>query len=306
MKRALEALLRLRGVQHDRARRDVAHANAAVARARGETEARAAHEAEGAAALSAAGREGRPGPWWPGAARGAVRLSVRSAEARAQLAARETARAAAEQARQRAEQALRVIERVKERREREERARQERAAQRAIDERASQRRRGGVLALLLACGLAALPTPLAAADAARETGLAPLLSELRAKQSELARKERELADRERHAGELEAAAEARLAEATALATQLEQRMADFEAAQGDKSMARVARIYGAMPPRAAASLLEQLDLELATRIVGKMKPDQSSELLPLLSPERALALSRRVARPLAAPVGASR
>lgn len=300
MRRALEALLRLRGVERDRAQLRRAHAAAAVRAALADARARALREQEGSEALREAGRMGRPGSWWPGAAGGVMRLAADAGKGRERLADLEAAQAAAEAESQRSERALRLIERMNERIERAARKRRERAAQRRIDELAS--RKLPLAALALCALLASAPSPLAAADASRDPGLAPILTELRAKQSELERRERELDDRERHAGELEAKAEARLAEAAALVGQLEQRIADFEAAQGDKAMARVARIYGSMPPRAAAALIDRLELELATRIVAKMKPDQSSELLPLLAPERALALSRRVARPLAANV----
>ena len=44
--------------------------------------------------------------------------------------------------------------------------------------------------------------------------------------------------------------------------------------------------------------LELLDLELATAVLAKMKPRQSAQLIPLLSEERALAVSRFVGHPL--------
>jgi flagellar export protein FliJ len=299
MRRALEVLLRLRRIERDRARLVEARALAASERARAELAERTRREEEAAGDLCAAGREGRPGHWWPGAASGARSLAEQAGAGRTRLAEREAALAAARADAVRRERGLRVIERARERLAESARRKRARAEQRRIDEQGGP---GRFLALLALCvGFAALPVPLAAVDGPRDSGLAPLLSELRAKRSELERREHELDDRERHVAELEAAAEARLAEATALVGQVEQRIADFEAAQGDKAIARVARIYGEMPPRAAAGLVDRLDLELATRIVAKMKPDQSSELLPLLSPERALALSRRVARPLRAP-----
>lgn len=178
-----------------------------------------------------------------------------------------------------------------------ERKRAARVAQRKIDELSHRRRSHALVAIgFLAIGL---PGTLRAAEPTADPALAPLLSELRAKRDELQRREQELVDRERHAGELEAAAEARLAEAQTLVARVEQRLAEFEAQHGDKSISRLARIYAEMPPRTAASLINQLELDLATSVVGKMKPDQSSQLLALLPPERALVLSRRVARPLA-------
>jgi flagellar export protein FliJ len=300
MRRALDALLRLRGVERDRARLAEAAAARKAAAARAELDECTRREQEAANALLEAGGEGRHGPWWQGAAGATRQLSEQAGAGRVHVGELEAASAQAQAELVRRERGLRVIERARERLAESVRRKSARAAQRRIDDLAAVRRT--LSALVLAAGLATLPSPISAVDEQRDPGLAPILAELRAKQTELERRERELGDRERHAGELEAKAEARLAEAAALVGQLEQRIADFEAAQGDKSMARVARIYGSMPPRAAAALIDRLELELATRIVAKMKPDQSSELLPLLAPERALALSRRVARPLAANV----
>ena len=92
---------------------------------------------------------------------------------------------------------------------------------------------------------------------------------------------------------------ARLADAERIAAAVEERIETWRAEQGDKSISRLARIYGGMPPAKAAPLLERFDLELATRIVAKMKPAQSAALLPFLSPERAVAMSWLVAHPLA-------
>jgi flagellar motility protein MotE (MotC chaperone) len=131
----------------------------------------------------------------------------------------------------------------------------------------------------------------------------PLLAELRSRHAELDRRERELDDREAHVRELEKVAGARLTEIETIAAAIEQRIEGWKAEQGDKSISRLARIYGGMPPAKAAPLLDALDLDLATRIVAKMKPPQSAALLPNLSPERALAMSWLVAHPLALQTG---
>ena len=44
--------------------------------------------------------------------------------------------------------------------------------------------------------------------------------------------------------------------------------------------------------------MEDLEVELATQIVSKMKHKQSAAVMALVSRERALAMSRKVAHPL--------
>ena len=159
-------------------------------------------------------------------------------------------------------------------------------------------RLGLAVLLVLVAGHAGPGT--AEPGATPDHGIALLLGEVRAREAALDARERELRDREQRLGELEAGVGARLSELEALAAQVENRIAGWEYAQQDKALARLARIYGTMPPRTAASLLEQLELDLATRIVAKMKHKQSAALLPLLSQPRALAMSRNVAHPLGA------
>ena len=132
---------------------------------------------------------------------------------------------------------------------------------------------------------------------AREYGVATLLEEIRLHQLQLDRRARELDDRERQVEELERLAAERLAELEELATVVEQRIAAWEESKGD-SIRQLAKIYSSMPPGRAAPLLEQMDVELATQLVAKMKHKDSASVMSLLSEERALAMSRQVAHPL--------
>jgi len=130
-----------------------------------------------------------------------------------------------------------------------------------------------------------------------EYGVTSLLEELRAHQLEHDRRARELDDREHHVEDLERAANERLAELEEMADTVEKRIAAWERSNGD-AVRQLAKIYSSMPPHRAAPLLEQLDVELATQIVAKMKHKESASVLSLLSQERALAMSRNVAKPL--------
>ena len=125
-----------------------------------------------------------------------------------------------------------------------------------------------------------------------------LLSDIRTRHRELDQRERDLAERERGVAELERAVAARLAEVESVSERIEQRIAAWEESHGSRSVSKLAKIYGSMEPNRAAPLVEGLDLELATAVLAKMKPRQSAQLIPLLSEERALAVSRFVGHPL--------
>ena len=131
-----------------------------------------------------------------------------------------------------------------------------------------------------------------------------LLRELKHRQDELERQERELAERERSVAEREAALDERLAEIQEIRSEIEsaiisadQRIAEWEAREGDR-IKRLAKIYAEMPAARAAPLLEQLDLDLATHIVSKMKQKESAAVVSLMNDKRAVQLSKRVARPI--------
>ena len=81
-------------------------------------------------------------------------------------------------------------------------------------------------------------------------------------------------------------------------TEVEDRIGEWEASQGAKTISRLSKIYGAMPPPRAAALVEELDIDLATQVLTRMKPKESAALLPLLSPARALTITRFVGHPL--------
>ncbi|MCP3983617.1 MAG: flagellar export protein FliJ [bacterium] len=131
-----------------------------------------------------------------------------------------------------------------------------------------------------------------------EYGVTTLLTEIRTRQVELDRRDAELAEREQAVVELEQAIAEQLVELEKIASTVEERIAAWEADNGD-SVRKLAKIYSALQPARAASLLEELDVSLATQIVAKMKDKQSAAVLARISVTRALDMSRRVAHPLA-------
>lgn len=128
-------------------------------------------------------------------------------------------------------------------------------------------------------------------------GVTALLEDLRVRARQLDRRARELDERERGLAELEAETTALLTELEAVREIVERRISAWEEDNGD-TVRRLSKIYAAMPPARAARLIEGLDLDLATQIVARMKHKQSAAVLALIRRDRALAMSRQVAKPL--------
>jgi flagellar export protein FliJ len=296
MKRGLATLLRLRRAERDAKALALAAARTQLDECEGRRDATAARALAARAALRAAGESGRAGGWWHPASFGAVALAEQVEREEAAASAARNACSAAQEDAFAAERSLRALERLAERIAERERRSRARAEQRRLEDVANGVRRATLALALVAGALAA--SGLARAQEA-SPAVIPLLADLQARHAELDRRERTLADREAHARELEKVAGARLAQAEEIAAQVEQRIEAWHKEQGDKPIGRLARIYAGMAPAKAGPLLERLDLDLATRIVAKMKPQESAELLPFLSPERALAMSWLVAHPLA-------
>ncbi|MDJ0847898.1 MAG: hypothetical protein QNK04_05855 [Myxococcota bacterium] len=124
-----------------------------------------------------------------------------------------------------------------------------------------------------------------------------LVGELRAMKRRLAARESELDARERAAVELEAEARRLLQRVERLRAALDEQIAEWEQ-ENDSRIARLAKVYAEMPPAKAAPLVEGLDIDLATRLLTRMKHKDSAQVMALLPNEVALRLSRRVARPL--------
>jgi len=302
--RRLERLARFRRSERDRAQRDRAATREALSQARaiGAAERQRQHAEQ--VRFAAAARSGALGSWLAAAAAGLGTQSLRLQTARADVERAERADTEALQrlidAQSRKAGLERGVERERERLRRERQRREERE----LDDRPRIRVRalaGTLLALALLAPTQS-PAQVSAPDPS-DTGVARLLEDIRARQQRLELRELEVTDRERSIAELEAVVLQRLAEAEEIAAGVERRIVDWEDAHEAKSISRLAKIYGSMDSARAAGLLEDLDLQLATRIVAKMKPRESAELLPLLSAPRALAMSRNVAHPLGGPSG---
>jgi flagellar motility protein MotE (MotC chaperone) len=161
-------------------------------------------------------------------------------------------------------------------------------------------------ALAGACWLSvAVPATAAEDPVPADPAVARLLSELQSRRTQLERKEKELGQRERSVESLEASVTLRLAELERLQGDLEKRVAEWKAHE-DQQVPKLAKTYGLMPAERAAQLLEQLEPDLATRILARMKQKNSAAVLAVMSRGHALLLTERMARPMAVSAGGPR
>ena len=57
-------------------------------------------------------------------------------------------------------------------------------------------------------------------------------------------------------------------------------------------LSQLAKVYGSMNPTEASELIEQLDLSIALELIGRMPEKRIGQILSMMSPERALTLTR--------------
>lgn len=198
-----------------------------------------------------------------------------------------------------AERSLKGAERIEQQHQQEERNERARSEQRRLDDRPRRSRTIVRTSFVLILAAGCLVAPEMRAQESRTSGsVAGLLSEIRTRMTELDRREADLSERQNAIDELERAVEVRIRELDEISQRVEKQINGWEEAQGAKSLSRLAKIYGAMPAQDAADLIESLELELATNVFAKMKPKKSAALLPLLSEERAISITRFVGHPL--------
>ncbi len=234
----------------------------------------------------------------------ATRHRERSAESAREAWQRAAEHRSAWVAARRGVQALeRLRERVRERFERDE----ERRGQQTLDEVATRRRGAGRLCLAALAIAAAVTAPAHAQTNPSPQMLAPdssaalsadrLLLEIADRQAAFDRRERELEAREASVQELEARVAERIEELQTLRADLEAGLSSLDE-ESELRVRQLAKVYASMPPERAAPLLEDIDRDLATAVLRRMKHKKSAAVMALLSRPAALSLSRRVAHPL--------
>jgi flagellar protein FlbB len=145
----------------------------------------------------------------------------------------------------------------------------------------------------LLSGIAARP-PGGDAPAGGRGEVRALLEALQRRQAELDARERELARKDERLALFEQDVTAKIARLE----EIEKRLLDqarAERAAVDTAAASLAKIYAAMKPAAAAPILDQLDDATVLAILGQMKAKEVGEILPLMSREKAIVVTRALA-----------
>ncbi len=303
----LDRLLLLRRLERDRRAALLRAARDARRSQEGELRERDAARRETDAGLVARSARGVDAAWWRSASRALGDLLADARRAEQELEQARGAEHTAQEASRDAERRVEGLEELADEHAKRARSRQRVLEQKQLDDHRPARAvrgrglRGLGVALLVFGALQALP---AHAQGPDSRSVERLLSELRTRMAQLDRWESSLEERERALELLDRTVAERIEELGAIADRIDQRITEWEEAQGAKAISRLAKIYGAMPPPQAAQLVEGLEIDLATRILGKMKPRQSGALLPLLSEERARNISRLVSHPLGVPPAA--
>ncbi len=114
------------------------------------------------------------------------------------------------------------------------------------------------------------------------------------RQAELDNREHELAAREERLHVFEQDVIAKIASLEEIEKRLQGR-AKAASAAVDAANESLAKVYGAMKPADAAPILERLDEATVLSIFGRMKEKQIGEILPLMTKDKAIALTHALA-----------
>lgn len=134
----------------------------------------------------------------------------------------------------------------------------------------------------------------AAPAAGAKPDLRGLLTSLERRQAELDARERELASREERLSLYEKDVTAKVASLEEIEKRLSAR-AKAASQAVDAAAESLAKIYGGMKPEAAAPILDRLDDPTVLTIFRRMKEKQVGEILPLMTRDRAIALTQALA-----------
>jgi len=129
---------------------------------------------------------------------------------------------------------------------------------------------------------------------ASATDVKALLESLSRRQAELDQREKTLAAREEKLALYEKDVTEKIAHLEQVGKTLKDELKRTHSAS-DEAAASLAKVYGAMKPSEAAPILDQLDEATALRILTRMKEKQVGEILPLMTRERAIGLTRSLA-----------
>jgi flagellar motility protein MotE (MotC chaperone) len=120
------------------------------------------------------------------------------------------------------------------------------------------------------------------------------LSLLQQKEIEIERKGAALKEEEERLHQLKTDIEKRLAELTQAEKKIEQLIPITESAT-DKELTKLAKVFEATPPEQAGPMFNKLDVDLAAKILVKMKGRNAGKIWGYVNPEQAVKISKELA-----------
>ena len=130
---------------------------------------------------------------------------------------------------------------------------------------------------------------------AEETAERAVLESLRARRLEIERRGEEVAQRELLLGAAERRMGERLEELRALQGRLE-RTQQARSEREEAGIRQLVRVYEAMRPRDAATILDDLDMPILLQVLDRMREAKAAPVLAAMRPERARAATAELSR----------
>ena len=116
-----------------------------------------------------------------------------------------------------------------------------------------------------------------------------------AKQAELSEQERDLAKKREELLAIQKEIENKIAELTQLRNEIKDMMARKETVEQDK-IKHLIKVYSAMKPQKAASLVEKLDMTFTIELLSRMKGEVVGNILSFVNVEKAAKISEALAQ----------
>lgn len=121
-----------------------------------------------------------------------------------------------------------------------------------------------------------------------------VLQSLAKRREALEKREKELATREALLNVTEAELDSKIAELKSLRTEIEKLLGKQSDAQ-EAQLRRLVKIYESMKPQEAARIMNTLDMDVLLDVIGRMSERRSAPVLANMNPDRARAVTIRLA-----------
>jgi len=121
------------------------------------------------------------------------------------------------------------------------------------------------------------------------------LTLLEKKKKEAETKEQELRQREERLNQLKAEIEERLTTLAQMEKKIEQLIA-LKEAEEDKELIKLAKVFEATPPEQAGPMFNKLDVDIAVKILLRMKGKNAGKIWGFVDPDKAVIISKELAK----------